>query len=84
MVLLDSKRLKNLRIAERDLSKVIAIDHTRDSYLHQENCIVLKAFNGSDAKDKTLKELLSFFKTRVNLEDEELDLRHIVKDLPRQ
>lgn len=84
MVLIDNRRLKNLRIAERDLSKVLAIDYTDESYLHKENCIILKPFKGYDAKDSNLKELLSYFQTRVNLEDEELDLRHLAKEFPKQ
>jgi len=84
MVLINDQRLKNLRIAERDLSKVLAIDYTSEGYLHKENCVVIEPFTGLKDKDITLKGLLSYFQSRVHLEDEDLDLRHIVKEFSDQ
>jgi TFIIF-interacting CTD phosphatase-like protein len=80
MVNIEGKLLKNLRIAETDITKVLALDVSAENFIHKENCILVSPYAQHNKKDTELKELITFLKERVNLEDETLDFRKITKE----
>ena len=80
MIKIDNKRLKNLRIAENDLSKVIAVDVKDEDFIQKENCILLPPYEQTNSQDDQLKTLVDYFQSHVNLEDETFDLRRLVKE----
>ena len=77
LIRLKDKQVKNLRIVEPDLSKVLAVDVSSDEYLHKDNCLLISSYVQYNKQDRELKTLIEFFKEKIKVEDESLDLKEV-------
>jgi import inner membrane translocase subunit TIM50 len=70
--------VKDLDRLNRDLSRVLIIDHNKEAFgLHPDNAVLVKKWNDSSSEDAELLQLLPLLETVVK--DDVRDVREIIR-----